>query len=435
MITLASDRAENFPNEKFGRPFCLMLLFWGQRYRDYFVDLCLPSLLAPNNLPLLNSTDGHRLLIATTAEDWAAIKDLPGMRTVRDFVTPTLIEISNPLSETAPGSSNAITYQNECLKKLLDAGYSYGGYGSLLSPDCIVPNGMIASLGNFAAAGHHLVLSPALRQVEESVLAEMHERGMLRSDKPLALTGEALIIPPRELAGLAVRHLHPEVAVFEGSSPDWPFAKPYWFWRVPGGDGLILRSHYGVATLMDYSILETHNIACLDHDMFENIYLSSNFYRHGGIHVVQDSDEFVILSVTPASVCQKPVPGVTLKPLSKLDPCFSVRVSMGAFARRAKDPLKRDIFRYPVRWHSGNLDEVWMKAERVNSEMIQRAVGDYFDIADNVGRYKFPTYFTINIHRFPAELVLLWFENARFRQVMRPIQLLVTKLARMLRSS
>jgi hypothetical protein len=37
------------------RQFHLMVTFWRAKYRDYFVDLCLPSLPAPGNLPLLNA--------------------------------------------------------------------------------------------------------------------------------------------------------------------------------------------------------------------------------------------------------------------------------------------------------------------------------------------------------------------------------------------
>src|SRR5438067_10560035 len=96
-------------SQKNMRPFDFMVPFWGQRYREYFVDLCLPSLLAPNNMPLLRAEDGHRFLIATTAADWQAIEDLPIMATLRKFVTPTFLEI--PEKSTAPGGLEAVLYQ------------------------------------------------------------------------------------------------------------------------------------------------------------------------------------------------------------------------------------------------------------------------------------------------------------------------------------
>src|SRR5271156_1535988 len=103
------------------RPFYFMVPFWGQRYREYFVDLCLPSLLAPNNIPLLRAEDGHRFLIATTREDWGAIEHLPIMDRLRQHATPDWIEVDYPMStdsEAHPQYASSINYQNFCQKKL-----------------------------------------------------------------------------------------------------------------------------------------------------------------------------------------------------------------------------------------------------------------------------------------------------------------------------
>src|ERR1700727_1234776 len=80
------------------QPFNFMVPFSRERYRRYFVDNLLPSLLAPNNLTLLRAEDGHRFLLATTREDWDAIVDLPIMARLRPHATPTLVEIPKPRS-------------------------------------------------------------------------------------------------------------------------------------------------------------------------------------------------------------------------------------------------------------------------------------------------------------------------------------------------
>src|SRR5436190_7896712 len=98
------------------RPFHVMVPSWGKPYREYFVDLCLPSLLAPNNLPLLRAEDGHRFLIATTSEDRHAIEQLPIMQTLRRHAIPTWLEVSSPArgSEVADHADYtlAIRHQN-----------------------------------------------------------------------------------------------------------------------------------------------------------------------------------------------------------------------------------------------------------------------------------------------------------------------------------
>jgi hypothetical protein len=75
------------------RPLHFMVAFWGEHYRDRFTNVCLPSLLAPGNLPRLSADNGHRLLIATTCSDWAAIENLPIMAKLTRYVLPVLVTI------------------------------------------------------------------------------------------------------------------------------------------------------------------------------------------------------------------------------------------------------------------------------------------------------------------------------------------------------
>src|SRR5208282_2286173 len=181
--------------------------FWGERYRNYFVDLCLPSLLSPNNISLLRVEDGHCFLIATTREDWQAIEHLPIMERLRQHAMPTLIEIDlgiqSPTSADGEASAkyaSVLQYLTPCLKKLLEAAYSARAYGFQLCPDTLFSDGIVASLLKYAQAGYHLVLCPALRQTEEAVLVDLQKRGLLPAMDRLSKTGQALTIPPRLMA-------------------------------------------------------------------------------------------------------------------------------------------------------------------------------------------------------------------------------------------
>ena len=177
---------------KVARPFHFLIPFWGQRYREYFVNYCLPSLLAPNNLPLLEAKDGHVFLIATTADDWQAIEALPIMGRLRRHVLPKFLEIPHPKTETAPGSSNAIMYLNVCQRRLVEAAYRERCYGCLLWPDFILSDGMVASLLRDVSLGCHLVLAAAIRQVEENVVGELVSRGYLSGNIPCSISGDLI---------------------------------------------------------------------------------------------------------------------------------------------------------------------------------------------------------------------------------------------------
>ena len=165
------------------RPFCFFIQFWGPRYRDYFVDYCLPSLLAPDNLPLLRAEDSHCFLIATTREDWQAIEKLPALEALRRYAVPVHVEISFP-SDTS--YVTVLQHQTLGLKRLLDAAYARNAYGCAVWPDTIISNGLVACLQRWVAAGHHLVMQPTVRLTEEAVVADLIAMDLLGKDRQAA---------------------------------------------------------------------------------------------------------------------------------------------------------------------------------------------------------------------------------------------------------
>lgn len=346
------------------QPFNFMVPFWGERYQRYFVDNLLPSLLAPNNLALLRAEDGHRFLLATTREDWDAIVDLPIMARLRPHATPTLVEIPKPRSETVPGSTNAIMHQNVAQRFLVEAAFSAKAYGCLFSPDFIVSDGMVAALINHARAGRHLVLCPSLRQSEESSIAELERTGFLSASSPASQTGHPINVSPRILADILVRHLHAQMAIFEQGAAGQPPLAPFRYWRMPNQNGIFIRTFHGVPLLMDYSSIGSHDIACLDQDVFENIYVARNFSSARNIYVVADSDEFCILSLTPATVGQMPTKESASHIVQEGGGLLRILLlALSISYHTAGMPLKRGLFARSVRWHAGDLDQAALAEE------------------------------------------------------------------------
>jgi len=386
------------------RPFYFMVPFWGERYRNYFLDYCLASMLAPNNLGLLRAADGHRFLIATTRADWQAIEHSPLMEKLRAHATPTLVEIDN--LETSAYTAT-IWRQNACQKKLVEIAFRDRVYGCLVFPDIIVSDGMVASFLRSIQAGHRVVLCAALRQTQETVLAELDSLGYLPADARPALTGKPVTIPPRVVADLAVRHLHWEVAAFEEGGANQPYIAPFRFWRIEGGRGIILLCVLANPMFFDYGAIDTHDTACLDDDILENIYIGRNF-PHGGVHVVQDSDEIGILSLTPAAIGQRhpPAERPSWAWFKKIDQRCSLRQSMAVYARRRRDTVRRDLFLLPIRWHSGDLDEVWKRAEQQIETLIDSAVGDYAQCATGAVARNFPPFPSRDSKYLPIDIAI-----------------------------
>ncbi len=380
------------------RPFDFMVPFWGKRYREYFVNFCLPSLLAPNNLALLRAEDGHRFLIATTVEDWNAIERLPIMLTLRSHATPVWIEVADPVQASATAGYAryvlTIRHQNYCQKKLLDAGFAGGGYGSLVFPDQIYSDSMVACLKKWVAAGYQLVIMPAMRQVEEDVLHDLSNLGFLPHGIELSVMGKPLSIPQRVLADLAVRHLHPEMAAYnQDKAPSLPTAMPFLYWPM-ADDGLILHSFQADTRLIDFAFLPANHTECLDHGIVENVYFRDNFSHCERVHVVQDSDEFILVSLTPRAVNWAPAAEQAEhlpRWAAELRRLATIRESMRFYAAANHDVIRRDLFRLPIRWRGGELGPAWLEQEQRIGRLINRAVGDYYKVSTPPNKARFPS--------------------------------------------
>jgi hypothetical protein len=366
------------------QPFYFLLAFWGERYRNYFIDRCLPSLLAPNNLPILRASDGHRFVIATTRADRQAIEHLPIFARLREYAEPTFIEMAPPDTETPPGESGTIWQQNVYQKQLVEYAYRSRVYGCLLWPDLIISDGMVAALLRHANAGRSLVLCAALRQVEETVIAELEATGVITLGSRPSMTGQPLHLSPRKVAELSLRHMHPEIRICEEGKPGQPLLTIHRYWPVPGRCGIILHSFLYAPFLMDFSAIERHDTECLSYDKFEDVYVARNFFGRSDIHVVQDSDEFGFVSLTPMGINQVAASNGTHAHWfwdSRIGREWGIRASMILGADIHSDAMKLALFRRPVFWHAEDLDDVWEQKNAEVTAMIESALGDFFRAA------------------------------------------------------
>jgi hypothetical protein len=355
-----------------------MLPFWGKAYREYFVDRCLPSLLAPHNFPLLRAEDGHRLLVATTQEDFAAIEHLPIMKVLRRHVTPVLLPIQPP-GATPPGSVAAIMQQNHCQRLLVETAYRDRTYACMLWPDIIFSDGLVTCLQRWIAQGQQLVLFASLRHGEEAVLDELDQRGLLPKGPRPSETCKPFILSPRALADLSVRRLHPEVAVYDMDDPRIPILPAFMFKRI-AGEGIILHTFDGQPILMDFGAIEDHDTDCLSRELFEYAYVDRNFGHCDKIHIVDDSDAFGVLSLTPQGVGALP-----LQERRRRTPAFQrlglaarMRAAMIFHTKHGAKGIRKRLFSIPIRWHGTDVSSAWTDAEGRIDSIIASTVGDYY---------------------------------------------------------
>ena len=118
--------------------FYFMLTFWGEEFRDYFYSLLLPTLLAPNNVPVLKSRPGSKLVVCTTSEDWSALKRRPLMRELAEHVEPL------PLFIGYPEAGAAIQlHMSKGHRLAARRAYQDQAVAGFLAPDLLCSDGLI----------------------------------------------------------------------------------------------------------------------------------------------------------------------------------------------------------------------------------------------------------------------------------------------------
>ena len=135
-----------------------VVVFWGPQYRQWFLDLLLPSLLSPNNLPALPKSAPHRLLIVTLNEDWEQLQKHPAFLKCRELIEPVHLRMSPPSAHANKYLVMSRGHQEATRKAFNDR-----ACGVFLTPDLVLSDGSVRSLYRLALEGKHVVLCAAMR--------------------------------------------------------------------------------------------------------------------------------------------------------------------------------------------------------------------------------------------------------------------------------
>ncbi len=352
------------------RPFYFNVVVWGERFRNHFLNWCLPTLLSPNNIPALLNR-GNKFLICTTPEDWAAMEQASIFALLKTYVEPVLLEIPLP----PPGRSGC-QHMGIGHKLATDMMYSDRAYGVMMTPDFMLSDGSLSAIQRHAVEGKQVVLTAALRFGEEPLFENLAKMGIAEQDSRFGEQGRPLPITGRQLVAAGIRSFHSESLRYEWEAPyftDFPVAC---WWRVPEEDGIVLHCLSWAALLFDYAALECHDTSTLDHWTIDGDYVWRNVHHSDRIHVCQDSDEIMIVSWAPLSDRALSLTPDRKKSWPVIGEWVKGAILRDAFLSPVYDPLKRSIFRLPVRWHARDLNEAWATTERRALRAIRRHLLD-----------------------------------------------------------
>ena len=350
--------------------FCFMMVVWGERYRTYFSDYCLPSLLAPDNIPCIANKQASKFAIATTAEDWAELNKLDVFAALRAHIEPVLLELSPFGLDDAK-----MMVMSSGHKKLSNYAYERRSFGVNINPDSIYSDRTVHALQESARRGVKMVLYPGVRFEFEAVVAELKARNYLSDPTVIA-------VPPRVAAGIGVRNPHPFTIACHWDNDSF-FEYPVYHYMVgPSNSTLVMHTISMGPIMLDYGAISEHRDEIFEKWTLDGDYAHSNFGHfdlYTEIEYVDDSDTFMVLGFTPkAEDNVPPVPvrgGRLFKDFNK-----GMRLWRVYSDPVVADPLKKRLYLRQVVIHESDLGAEWKalaaRDRRILEKYVIAAIGD-----------------------------------------------------------
>ena len=345
------------------RPFYFIIVLWGERFRNYFVDLCLPTLLSPRNLPALSTRQRSKFLVCTRPEDWAALQVAPVFRLLEHYVEPVYIQLPD-----CPSGVQACVHMGIGHRRGCELAYEAKAYPLVLTPDCIFCDGMMARLQELAVQGMELVLAPALRFEEETLFEHLEAAGVA----PQRRNGIAdpITLKNRDLVRMALASMHSETKSYEWEAPYFnPVPAAAW-WRVPGEHGIVVHSLSWAPLLFDFAAVAEHDTSTFDEWTFDGDYVYRNLSNIKRVHLVLDSDEIFMASWGPSSERRHDLAAQRQQTKLLIGGHLKRQQFKAAFFSGIFDPFKQAIFFHAARWHANSLTPKWIRVERRAARLL-----------------------------------------------------------------
>jgi hypothetical protein len=380
------------------RPFNLIVVLWGERFRNYFLDLCLPSLLSAGNLPALSTARRSKFQIWTRPDDWTAIKASPIFASLERCIDPVFGEIP-----PCPPGVSGHKHMGFGHRHGLEMAFQAKAYTFLLTPDSIFPDGTVGRLQDLAVAGNELVLAAAQRFAEEPFFRNLQKLGIVPHHRSGA--AEPICLGVRELVRAALTSMHSETLAYEWDAAYF-VAKPWGvWWRVPGEEGVVMHSFSWAAPLIDMAAVKSHDTSTFDDWTFDGDYVYRNLGHSKRIHVVTDSDELFVVSWGPSADRPYSLKSRALLRLGPLSALIKYARFRDWFYSGIFDHLKEDTFFCTVRWHAEPLNERWYPVEQRALRILLSCVARPTDHTTN------PFKLLLDMLRaayLPARILLFW---------------------------
>jgi len=248
---------------------------WGPWHVGAFLDVNLPSLLAPGNLPAFAARHDVVYRIFTSPRDVQRIVSSSAFKQAQALVAIELVECP------VDNAESPIAMHHLLWRRSIDEAHAAGAMILFVPPDVIWANGSFGHVADLAAQGKRAIFMTYVRVMQETCVPDV--RRLYASQ-----ASPVIDVSSRELVDLALRHIHPLTITYMRHSPNFPIHPEFVLWPVPG-EGLLMRVLVREMFAYDPKMIDLNQQALMAHTLDPDL-----------VHCITDSDDLFALSLAPA---------------------------------------------------------------------------------------------------------------------------------------
>ena len=279
MITAIRQNGASAASSSGAQPPSVLLCtpVWGTKFVRVFCDLVLPTLLAPGNLPVFAGRMECVFLIYTSHDSEALLRASSSFQKLA-----SLLEVRLHFIEDLTGADKYGTL-TACYNDAIRIGAEHRQGLVFLNADMVYSRGTFASIMKRIDQGKRCIEVDGFRTKKQGMEADLRREA-----------GDIIDIPPSELVGLALKHIHSisQSHLWEAEA-DGGFIPFHTYWRA-GKYGLVGKiSHLYPLYLYPREWDDLNSAKTIDWDLIDRAGLRSE-----DIHLVLDSEELFVAELS-----------------------------------------------------------------------------------------------------------------------------------------
>lgn len=186
------------PVERAVKQVTLLMPVWGSQFIGRFLEFCLPTLLAPNNIPALAEELPCRFVVLSSAADEMVVRSHPAWRKLERHCVGEFQAIDDIITEGNHTATITLAFERalrQAGETLRDTCFIF------LMSDYLVADGSLRTVLRTVRQGADVVLAGNFQIVAEAAAPLLRQR--------IDRTAHEIVLPPRDLVAWSLAHLHP----------------------------------------------------------------------------------------------------------------------------------------------------------------------------------------------------------------------------------